>query len=583
MFVLAAFCLSSAVQEGSDVWLAVWTGGVIPGPTGGQGATQAFWLGIYAAFCLGTMIIIAFRACYTQWLGIQASKNLVQDLAASILKGSMAFFDVTPSGRVLTRFSRDTDQTDSQLPSTIDNYLGLNAWVGGSCVVICIFLPYFTIPFVIMGAAYKMVERYFTPTARELQRLDGVSKAPVVSHFTEMLQGITTVRAFGMSKSFNDHCKILIDGNLRPQVIAMECRRWLDIRLEFCNLVIQFFTALFCILARDQISPQFVGLALTKALSISTVLSFLVVMRTMLESGMNSVERIIFYTKHVPAEGGLVTEVSPPATWPAKGGIAFEKYQMRYREGLPLVLKGVSFEVQAGHKIGIVGRTGSGKSSLMAALFRMVEAAGGRICVDGVDIASVTLKALRSAMAIIPQDPVIFSGKLRFNLDPFNQHTEAELLAALKEAQLESLGGLDKDVTEGGENFSMGQRQLIALARVLLRKPKVLMLDEATASVDMETDNLINTTIKNKILALGSTSLLVIAHRLSTVIDSNKVLVLEQGELGEYAPPKDLLSNPNSLLSSMVDKMGEQAASILRAQCGASSQASLSERVLGPL
>ena len=566
VFCILAFAISSGVQEGGDVWLAVWTGGVFPGAAF---KPQSFWLGIYSAFCIGAMIFMAIRSCYTQWLGIQASKRLVQDLAKSVLGGSMAFFDVTPSGRVLTRFSRDTDQSDTQLPNTIDSYLGINMWVAGSCIVICVFLPWFTLPFFVMGCFYKLVERYFTPTARELQRLDGVTKSPVVSLFTEMLQGITTVRAFGMSDSFSSHCKTLIDANLRPQIIAMECRRWLDIRLEFCNLCIQFFTALLCILARDEISPQFVGLALTKSLGIASILSFLVVMRTMLESGMNSVERIIFYTNNVPQEGGLPDEGSAPAGWPAKGEVSFEKYQMRYREGLPLVLQGVSFTVEAGHKVGIVGRTGSGKSSLMVALFRMVEATGGRICIDGIDISKIRLSDMRRSLAIIPQDPVIFSGKMRFNLDPFGQHTEAELNEALDAAQLGGVISLDKDVTEGGENFSMGQRQLIALARVLLRKPKVLMLDEATASVDMETDELINATIKSKILAMGSTSLLVIAHRLSTVIDSNKVLVMDKGVVGEYDAPKELLSDSTSLLSSMVDKMGVQAASALRKQCGA--------------
>jgi ATP-binding cassette, subfamily C (CFTR/MRP), member 1 len=256
------------------------------------------------------------------------------------------------------------------------------------------------------------------------------------------------------------------------------------------------------------------------------------------------------------------------ASWPRKGSIAFEKYCMRYRPNLPLVLKEVSLTIDAGEKVGIVGRTGSGKSSLLTALFRLVEAADGKILIDGADIGAVPLRTLRAALSIIPQDPVLFSGTLRYNLDPFNQYLDADIHDVLKSAQLQDLGGLDKEIVEGGENLSMGQRQLVALARVLLRKPRVLMLDEATASVDMETDAHIQNVIKDRILAQGESTLLVIAHRLSTVVDSSRVLVMEQGEAAEFSTPKELLSDKNTILSQMVDKMGPQAAAGLRAQCG---------------
>jgi len=282
------------------------------------------------------------------------------------------------------------------------------------------------------------------------------------------------------------------------------------------------------------------------------------------------VERINFYTNEIEQENQIVpgTMVSSvDASWPRTGLIEFKKYSMRYRPGLPLVLKSLSLTIDAGEKVGIVGRTGSGKSSMLTALFRLVEGAEGQIVIDGADIAGVPLKKLRSVLSIIPQDPVLFSGSLRYNLDPFNQYPDAELHDVLKCAQLDEFG-LDKDVTESGENLSMGQRQLVALARVLLRKPRVLMLDEATASVDMETDAHIQNIIKERILTHGESTLLVIAHRLSTIVDSSRVLVMEQGEVAEYAAPKALLSAKESALSQMVDKMGPQAAAGLRAQCG---------------
>ena len=393
-----------------------------------------------------------------------------------------------------------------------------------------------------------------------------------ISHFTETVLGATTIRAFEMSKQFEDRAMDYLDVNLRPMQIGQESRRWLDQRLEVLNVLVQFFTAFFCLLAKDSLSPSYAGLALFKAFSISTILSFLVVLRTFLETGMNAVERIDHYTHDIDQENQIV-----PATiattlahdWPRTGLIEFKQYCMRYRPGLPLVLKDLTLTIAAGEKVGIVGRTGSGKSSMLSALFRLVEGAQGQILIDGVDIAGVPLKTLRSVLSIIPQDPVLFSGTLRYNLDPFEQYPDAELHDVLKCAQLDDLGGLGKDISESGENLSMGQRQLVALARVLLRKPRVLMLDEATASVDMETDAHIQNVIKERILTQGDSTLLVIAHRLSTIVDSSLVLVMEQGSAAEYSSPQELLANKESILSQMVDKMGPQAAAGLRSECGA--------------
>jgi ABC-type multidrug transport system fused ATPase/permease subunit len=374
-----------------------------------------------------------------------------------------------------------------------------------------------------------------------------------------------------MSKQFEDRAIDYLDVNLRPVQLGQESRRWLDQRLEVLNVLVQFFTAFFCLLAKDSLSPSYAGLALYKALSISAILSFLVMMRTFLETGMNAVERIHHYTHDIAQENQIV-----PATmaailapdWPRTGLIEFKQYCMRYRPGLPLVLKDLTLTIAAGEKVGIVGRTGSGKSSMLTALFRLVEGAQGQILIDGADIAGVPLKTLRSVLSIIPQDPVLFSGTLRYNLDPFEQYPDAELHDVLKCAQLQDLGGLDKEISESGENLSMGQRQLVALARVLLRKPRVLMLDEATASVDMETDAHIQSVIKERVLTQGDSTLLVIAHRLSTIVDSSRVLVMDQGSAAEYSSPQELLANKESILSQMVDKMGPQAAAGLRSQCG---------------
>ena len=532
---------------------------------------KQFWNGIYAALAIASVLLTTARGVYFQTRGIKASRRMVRDLISSVLGGTMAFFDVTPSGRILNRFSADTDRLDTQLSNIFENYLGIGAWIIGALILVCVLLPWFALIFVPLCFCYKYAEMYFTPTARELQRLEAVSRSPMISHFTETVLGATTIRAFDMSKIFEGRAIEYLDVNLRPTQLGQEARRWLDQRLEVLNVFVQFFTALFCLLAKDSLSPSYAGLALHKALSISAILSFLVMMRTFLETSMNAVERINFYTNEIPQEAQVVASSVPSNTdpsWPRAGSIEFRKYCMRYRPGLPLVLRELTVSIVAGEKVGIVGRTGSGKSSMLAALFRLVEGDGGQIFIDGADIAGVPLKTLRSVLSIIPQDPVLFSGTLRYNLDPFNQYPDAEVRDVLKCAQLEDLGGLDKEVTESGENLSMGQRQLVALARVLLRKPRVLMLDEATASVDMETDAQIQNIIKERILSQGQSTLLVIAHRLSTIVDSSRVLVMEQGQVGEFAPPKELLSDLQSVFSQMVDKMGPQAAAGLRAQCG---------------
>lgn len=574
--MLLIYVVVQFLTEGVDFWLAVWglsfVDGALDSAFGGGLLKQPpeFWLGIYAGATLGSVFLTTFRGIFFQSRGVVASRKILGNLVASVLKGNMAFFDTTPTGRVLNRFSRDTDMVDTQLPNLMETYLNIGWWLFGACVLISILLPWFIIPFVPIVALYKVTEYYFVPTARELQRLDAVSRSPMVSHFSETLAGITTIRASAMGPVFNARAIEYLDQNLRPQQLGQETRRWLDLRLEVVNLAVQFFTALFCVLAKDTISPQYAGLALTKSLSISAILGFMVMMRTMMETGMNAVERIDFYTHNIPAEPDTVEPpVAVPAEWPATGRVEFRDYSMRYREGLPLVLRKTSFAVGVGEKVGIVGRTGSGKSSLLAAMFRLVEGAEGSINIDGLNIAAVPLQSLRRSLAIIPQDPVLFSGTLRYNLDPFGAHETAELNQILEWTMLSSLGGLDKEISEGGDNLSMGQRQLVALARVLLRQPRILMLDEATASVDMETDAVIQRTINERILAGGRSTLLVIAHRLSTVVDSDRVLVMDAGAVAEYEDPKTLLANRSSRLSDMVDKMGRSAASALRKQVGA--------------
>lgn len=334
--------------------------------------------------------------------------------------------------------------------------------------------------------------------------------------------------------------------------------RWLSVRLESIGNLIILFASLFAVLSRDSMDPGKVGLSLSYALNVTGAMNLLVRMTSEIETNMVSVERISEY-QNTPQEAPFdIPHQDPPKEWPQYGVVKFENYQTRYRSGLDLVLRGIDFETMSGEKIGIVGRTGAGKSSLTLALFRIIEAAAGSIFIDGENIGLLGLAKLRSRLTIIPQDPVLFSGSMRMNLDPFNQYSDKNVWDALDHAHLRSFvsnlpNGLSFEVSEGGSNLSIGQRQLVCLARALLRKTKVLILDEATAAVDLETDDLIQATIRQE---FADCTVLTIAHRLNTIMDSNRVLVLDSGLIKEFDTPENLLADRNSTFYSMAKDAG---------------------------
>jgi len=316
--------------------------------------------------------------------------------------------------------------------------------------------------------------------------------------------------------------------------------------------------ALFAVLMRDNGSDAgLVGLSITYALTITNILMFSVFSSNNLETNIVAVERIKEYAE-LPNEAPWITDVRPPENWPVNGAIDFEKFELRYREGHDLVLKGLDWHIGSKEKVGVVGRTGAGKSSTTLALFRIVEAAGGKIVIDDIDISKIGLHDLRSRLAIIPQDPILFSGTLRNNLDPFDQHQDSEVWAALEHAHLkpfvsELTNGLQFQVSESGENLSVGQRQLLCLARALLRRCRILVLDEATAAVDLETERLILDTIRS---SFGQCTIITIAHRLNTIMDSDKILVMSQGRSLEYDSPNALMENQGSAYFAMAKDAG---------------------------
>uniref|UniRef100_A0A182PLM5 Multidrug resistance-associated protein 1 n=1 Tax=Anopheles epiroticus TaxID=199890 RepID=A0A182PLM5_9DIPT len=488
----------------------------------------------------------------------QAAKHLHATLLQAVLRLPIAFFDITPTGRILGRFSKDVDILDNTLPITVSELNYCFFEVVATLVVISISTPIFAAVIVPIGILYYAVQRFYVATSRQLKRLESVSRSPIYSHFGETIQGVQTIRAYSLQDRFITESDERVDANQLCYCPSIIANRWLAVRLEMVGNLIILFAALFAVLGRETMNPGLVGLSVSYALQITQTLNWLVRMTSDVETNIVAVERIKEYGETKQEAAWELPNSTLPRDWPEQGRVEFRDFQVRYREGLELVLRGISFTVDGGEKVGIVGRTGAGKSSLTLALFRIIESAGGSIVIDGQDISQLGLHALRSRLTIIPQDPVLFSGTLRINLDPFNAHSDDDIWKALEHAHLKTFvkgltAGINHEVTEGGENLSVGQRQLICLARALLRKTKVLILDEATAAVDLETDDLIQRTIRTE---FKDCTVLTIAHRLNTIMDSDKVIVLDKGQIVEFAPPAELLQSKTSAFYSMAKDAG---------------------------
>ncbi|XP_032595389.1 multidrug resistance-associated protein 1 isoform X15 [Drosophila grimshawi] len=537
-------------QIGSNLWLTKWSNDKeVENDTG----LRNMYLGVYGAFGVGQGFLSVVKAVMPAIGGLRAASLLHAFLLRRTLCAPVEFYDTTPVGRIISRFSKDIETLDHALPHLIINFVWLLHEVLATIVVISISTPIFLAVIVPIAFIYYFAQRFYVATSRQLMRLESVSRSPIYSHFGETVTGVSTIRAYTVQDRFIDESDGKVDKNQVCKYPSLIANRWLAVRLEMVGNLIILFASLFAVLG-GQTNPGLVGLSVSYALQVTQTLNWLVRMSSDIETNIVSVERIKEYgeTKQ-EAPWELESDKQKPKNWPADGRVEFQNFQVRYREGLDLVLRGVSFNITGGEKVGIVGRTGAGKSSLTLALFRIIESAGGKILIDGVDIASMGLHMLRSRLTIIPQDPVLFSGSLRSNLDPFEIKTDEELWKALELSHLKAFAkslaaGLNHEISEGGENLSVGQRQLVCLARALLRKTKVLILDEATAAVDLETDDLIQKTIRSE---FKECTVMTIAHRLNTILDSDKVIVLDKGQITEFASPDELLGNPKSAFYSM--------------------------------
>jgi ATP-binding cassette subfamily C (CFTR/MRP) protein 1 len=403
---------------------------------------------------------------------------------------------------------------------------------------------------------------YYRASAREMKRFESVLRSSLFAKFSEGLSGTACIRAYGLQDRFIVDIRKAIDEMNSAYFLTFSNQRWLSLRLDTIGNMLVFTTGILVVTSRFNVSPSISGLVLSYILSIVQMMQFTVRQLAEVENGMNATERLHYYGTELEEEAPLHT-IEVRKSWPEKGEIIFDDVQMRYRDGLPLVLQGLTMHVAGGERIGVVGRTGAGKSSIMSTLFRLVELSGGSITVDGVDIGKVGLHDLRSRLAIIPQDPTLFRGTIRSNLDPFNEHTDLELWSALRQSDLVSDEAslddkspgrihLDGIVEEEGLNFSLGQRQLMALARALVRNSQIIVCDEATSSVDMETDDKIQRTIAT---GFKGKTLLCIAHRLRTIVNYDRICVMDQGRIAELDSPYQLYLK-GGIFRGMCDRSG---------------------------
>ena len=517
-----------------------------------------FYLGIYGGIGALQAVATLFLMMIFGLTSLNASKVLHRNMLLRIMKSPMSFFDTTPLGRIVNRFAKDVDVCDNTLPQNMRSWLSTFSNFFATMISILMIIPLIVVVFIPATIIFIIIQMLYVNSSRQLKRLESVSRSPIYSHFGETITGAPTIRAFGRQQEFISQSDSKVDYNQVSYFPSVIANRWIAVRLEGIGNIITFGSAMFCILQQGSISQGDVGFVISYSLSITQVLNWLVRMTADVETNIVGVERIMEYAE-LPLEAPWITEEKrPEPNWPEKGDVVLKNVGIRYRDGLDLVIHGINCRMEGGQKIGIVGRTGAGKSSLTVALFRIVETAMGSIEIDNLDISKIGLHDLRKKLTIIPQDPVLFSGTLRMNLDPFNSYSDFDIWSALSLSNLEKfVKELDKgllfEVSEGGENLSVGQRQLVCLARALLRKTKVLILDEATAAVDLETDDLIQKTIRTE---FADCTVLTIAHRINTILDYDRIMVLDKGELVEYDSPDNLLKNNESMFYSLAKDAG---------------------------
>ncbi|XP_020506427.1 LOW QUALITY PROTEIN: ATP-binding cassette sub-family C member 4 [Labrus bergylta] len=580
LLVLLIILLLSLTAEAAyilqDWWLVYWTKEEASNTTtnavtkshfnashSDQENNLTFHLCIYAGLTAAAVAFGYARSLLIFHVLVRSAQTLHNSMFNAIIRTPVRFFDINPIGRILNRFSKDISQMDSTLPITFVDVYQLMLQNIGVVAVAASVIPHILIPVLPLLLFFLYLRRFYLSTSRDVKRLESTTRSPVYSHLSSSLRGLWTIRALKaegrLKKAFDTHQ----DLHSEAWFLFLMTSRWFALRLDSICSIFIMFASFGCILLRDGLDAGEVGLVLTYAVTLVGNFQWTMRQSAEVENMMTSVERVVEYAE-LESEAPWETEKQPPPDWPDKGLVVFDQVSFSYSGDGPTILKDVSATFQPNEKVGIVGRTGAGKSSLVSALFRLAEP-HGKIYIDGVLTSEIGLHHLRHKMSIIPQDPVLFTDTVRKNLDPFHQHLDDDLWRSLEEVQLKSVveelpAKLETVLAESGSNFSVGQRQLVCLARAILRKNRILIIDEATANVDPRTDELIQKTIRDK---FRECTVLTIAHRLHTIIDSDRILVLDSGTIQELDCPFTLLQNKEGALYKLVQQTGQSEAAAL--------------------
>lgn len=559
----------------TEVWLARWTKGhdqpvealgtVFPPQTEGRSA-QYEYLRVYASILAVSSLATFLRSEWAVTGGARCATKVFQAMLSSVLRAPMSYFETTPLGRILNRFTFDVEVVDVTLTESMSILMISISWFCAGVCVMCVILPWVLFALVPVTLIYCVLLLRYRKSGADLQRIDAVSRSPIQAMLAEGLDGAATIRVFERADVFLRKFHDSVNSNSSAVLNYVSAQRWLGIRIELLGSSIVLVSSVLVVSLNEtlQIDPGLVALLIIWSSNWTITLAYLVDAFSESEAAITSIERV-HSMANLPEEKNMMTDPSMnlPEEWPDQGRISFDNVFLRYRKGLPLALKGLSFEISPGQRVGVCGRTGSGKSTMTLALFRLVEIESGRITIDGVDLATIGLSDVRGRLSIIPQDPFLLAGTLRDCLDPFQGSNDNDILDALVAVRMARKGQhelLENRVEEGGTNFSVGERQLLCLARSLLAKPKVLVMDEATASVDGETDAFIQKMLRTR---FKNTTLLTVAHRINTIMDYDSVIVMDDGKAIEYGSPAELLQQ-NGAFAALVRSTGDESADALR-------------------
>ncbi|GAW02588.1 P-loop containing nucleoside triphosphate hydrolase protein [Lentinula edodes] len=557
--VFASFLLSESAEIFQTWFLGIWASQYERKDP--SEVDVVFYLVGYSLILLFVVVTFAVGFIIYLYGVLRASRSIHKQLMQSVLGSTLRWLDTTPTSRVITRATQDMRDVDGPLPNQISNLLRLTIMMIGQFCSVIYFSPAFLVPGILVSVAGALCGSIYIKAQLPIKRIQSNAKAPVLAHFGTVMAGLVSVRAYGVQERFIKESLTRINYYSRPSRVFWNLNRWIDVRLDLLGNVFSASLAAYLVYVSHGQAAT-IGFSLNMAVMFSSSILYYIRIMNMFQVRANSLERINAYIE-IEQEPKPTKEGVPPAYWPSSGDLRVENLSARYSPDGPQVLQGINFHIKSGERIGVVGRTGSGKSSLMLSLLRCIYT-DGEVYLDGLSTSTINLDDLRTKITIIPQMPELLSGTVRRNLDPFDQYDDAALYDALRSAGLYSIQsededarvGLDTAVASGGGNLSVGQRQIIALARAMVRESKLLILDEATSAIDYKTDAVIQSSLRHELK--GDVTLITVAHRLQTIMDADKIMVLDAGRIVEYDSPEELLKNESGHLRALVDESADK-------------------------